>query len=108
MAAPKPNEPEYVFLHDLKACGQGDTYAAIVNDTLGLGMKIGFNKRQLPYFMEWMSTASGDYALGLEPANSSVYGRTYHEREGTVHMLAPFEKEVINLTFTVLEGKEIA
>ena len=107
MAAPKPNEPEYVFLHDLKANEQGNTFAAIVNDELGLGMKITYHKQQLPYFMEWMSTAAGDYALGLEPANASVYGRLHHEKEGTVPMLAPFVKKRIELTFTVLEKDEI-
>ena len=56
--------------------------------------------------MEWKSTASGDYVLGLEPANSSVYGRPYHEAEGSLHRLSPFAKERNVLTFTVLEGEE--
>ena len=42
--------------------------------------------------------------LGLEPANSSVYGRPFHEKEGTLHTIAPFAKEKNVLTFTVLEG----
>ena len=56
--------------------------------------------------MEWKSTAAGDYVIGLEPANSSVYGRPYHEKEGTVHRIAPFAKEKNVLTFTVLDGAE--
>ena len=44
--------------------------------------------------------------LGLEPANSSVYGRPYHEAEGSLHRLPPFAKERNVLTFTVLEGEE--
>jgi hypothetical protein len=56
--------------------------------------------------MEWKSTASGDYVIGLEPANSSVYGRPWHEERGSVHHLAPFKKETNRLTFTVLDGKE--
>lgn len=44
--------------------------------------------------------------IGLEPANSSVYGRPYHEERGTVHKLAPFAKEKNVLNFTLLDGEE--
>ena len=106
MDPPKDNEPEYVFIHDLKTDESGDTCAIAVNESLGLGFKIGWNVRNLPYFMEWKSTASGDYVIGLEPANSSVYGRPWHEERGTVHRLAPFASEKNVLTFTVLDGQE--
>ena len=56
--------------------------------------------------MEWKSTASGDYVIGLEPANSSVHGRPWHEERGSVHHLAPFAKEKNELTFTILDGAE--
>ena len=58
--------------------------------------------------MQWKSLASGDYVIGLEPANSSVYGRKYHEERGDLHTIAPFEKEVRQLTITILEGEELA
>lgn len=104
MDPPKDNEPEYVFIHDLACTKDGRGVVCVVNEKLGLGLKIGFTRENLPYFMEWKSTASGDYVLGLEPANSSVYGRPFHEKEGTLHRLAPFAKEKNVLTFTVLEG----
>ncbi len=44
--------------------------------------------------------------IGLEPANSSVYGRKYHVERNDLHTLKPFEKEKIQLVFTLLEGKE--
>ena len=49
--------------------------------------------------MEWKSLASGDYVVGLEPANSSVYGRAYHEE--------PFAREKNRLVITILEGEEL-
>lgn len=106
MDTPKDNEPEYVFIHDLKTDENGDTEVLVVNRPLGLGLKISYNVKYLPYFMEWKSTASGDYVIGLEPANSSVYGRPYHEEQNSVHKLAPFAKETNVLTFTVLDGEE--
>ncbi|MBR1820635.1 MAG: aldose 1-epimerase family protein [Clostridia bacterium] len=105
MDPPKDNEPEYVFIHDLKTDASGDTCAIAVNAALGLGLRIGWNVKNLPRFMEWKSTASGDYVIGLEPANSSVYGRPWHEARNDVHRLAPFASETNVLTFTVLDGQ---
>ena len=105
MDPPKDNEPEYVFIHDLKPDDDGSLRAVAVNEALGLGLEIAWNEANLPYFMEWKSTASGDYVIGLEPANSSVYGRPWHEARGTVHYLAPFATETNVLTFTILDGK---
>lgn len=106
MDAPKDNEPEYVFIHDLKKRPDGSVTVLVVNRPLGLGLKLSWNTENLPYFMEWKSTASGDYVIGLEPANSSVYGRPYHEEHGNVHRLDPLAEESNELTFTVLDGGE--
>ena len=106
MDPPRDNEPEYVFIHDLKPEADGSLRAVAVNHGLGLGLEIGWNVKNLPCFMEWKSTASGDYVIGLEPANSSVYGRPWHEARGSVHHLAPFATETNVLTFTILDGKE--
>lgn len=106
MVAPKDQEPEYVFIHDMKKDEEGNTCALVINEELGIGLKLSWNMKHLPYFMEWKSTASGDYVIGLEPSNSSVYGRPYHEKNGDLHMLAPFEKETNILTFQFLDGKE--
>lgn len=105
MEAPRDNEPEYVFIHELAADENGDTFAAVINRKLGIGVKISFNKKELPYFMEWKSLASGDYVVGLEPANSSVYGRKFHEERGDLHTMEPFAKENKRLVFTFLDGE---
>ena len=104
MDAPKDNEPEYVFIHEPVADENGNVIVCVLNEQLKLGLRLSYTATNLPRFMEWKSTASGDYVVGLEPSNSSVYGRLYHEREGSVHHLAPFAKETNVLTFTVLDG----
>jgi len=105
MDAPKPNEPEYVFIHELATDGEGNSFAAIFNEELSLGVKLSFNTRFLPRFMQWKSTAAGDYVMAFEPANSRVYGRLDHERAGDLHKLGPFEREVNELEVTVLDGE---
>ena len=104
MDAPKDNEQEYVFIHSLNYDENGNTMVCVLNKPLGIGLKLEFNKKNLPYFMEWKSTGSGDYVVGLEPANSSVYGQPYHVKNGDLHKLAPFGKETNVLKFTVLDG----
>ena len=46
------------------------------------------------------------FAFGLEPSNSSVQGRGWHEQRGDLHTLAPQGTERKSLTFTVIEGAE--
>lgn len=104
MEAPKDNEPEYVFLHEMAADQEGNTFAAVMNHELGIGLKIEYNCRQLPYFMQWKSIASGDYVMGLEPANSSVYGKPYHIKENSLHQMGPFAEERKKIVLTFLSG----
>ena len=85
--------------------GHGNSFAAIVNDQLGIGVRLDFNQKALPYFMEWMSMKRGDYVIGLEPSNSSVYGRKFHEKRGDLHTMEPFAKETFHLSFTVLKDE---
>jgi hypothetical protein len=106
MEAPRDLEAEYVFIHDMAADAEGNTFAAIVNDTRQRGVCIRYNRRQLPYFMQWKSIASGDYVVGLEPSNSSVYGREYHEKRGDLHTLPPFGAQTVEWRIQILDGYE--
>ncbi|MHB8062611.1 MAG: aldose 1-epimerase family protein [Ruminiclostridium sp.] len=105
MDAPIDNALEQVFTHKLIGDKEGNTFAALINDALQLGVLLEFNQRFLPNFMEWKSIASGDYVLGLEPANSSVLGRLDQKQKG-LHMIAPFDTENIELRITILDGNE--
>ncbi len=102
-SAPKDGEAEYVYIHQLAEDPAGNSFAALVNDGLGFGIRLDFDRKMQPYFMEWMSMKTGDYVIGLEPSNSSVYGRKYHEAQGTMHRIAPFATETYHLRFTILK-----
>ncbi|MCI8745891.1 MAG: aldose 1-epimerase family protein [Lachnospiraceae bacterium] len=106
MEAPKPEEPEYVFIHDLKTDENQNTYVCVMNREKEIGLKIEFNMKYLPYFMEWKSIAAGDYVIGLEPSNSSVYGKAWHVEHDCVHYLEPFASETNVLKFTIADTKE--
>lgn len=106
MEPPRDGEPEYVFIHDLKTDENLDTAVCVVNRDRQIALKIAFNTKNLPYFMEWKSIASGDYVLGLEPSNSSVYGKKWHVEHDCVHELEPFATETNVLKFTIADGRE--
>ncbi|WP_316670112.1 aldose 1-epimerase family protein [uncultured Propionibacterium sp.] len=103
---PRPGIPESVYLHTLAAADDGSTFAGVVNDELGLALVVEFSTREFPFFMEWKSMASGDYVVGLEPSNSSVHGRGYHEGRGDLHRLPALASETKHLRFTVLSTPE--
>ncbi len=102
MELPVDNEPERVYLHELAADQNGDTFACLFNNKKNIGIKIKFNKRYLPKFVQWKSIASGDYVMGLEPTNSDVYGRKHEGSQ--IHKLMPFESEEIRIELEILNG----
>lgn len=103
MEAPQVNEPERVYLHDLASDNDGNTFAAAYSHTLGIGIKISFNKKYLPKFVQWKSLQAGDYVMGLEPTNSGVYGRC---AEKDIHIIPAQGSEVIELDIEFFEGAD--
>lgn len=103
MEAPEDGKPEEVFFHQVQADENGDTYATVINKELGLGLKVHYNKNQLPNLTQWKSAASGDYALGLEPCNCRVSGQTWEKENHTLKTLKGGEKKVVELKFEVIE-----
>ncbi len=105
MDPPVPGAPEQVFIHKLQADSDENTFAAIINENINLGIKLNFNKSVLPRFMEWKSIASGDYVMGLEPANSNVLGRLKQKEEG-LPMLQPHESKTVEIRIEILDGSD--
>ena len=102
MDDPVDNAPEQVFLYVPAADEAGNTFAAVVNDRLGLAMCIRWNVKQIPFLTQWKTIASGDYALALEPCNAGFESR----EDARVQVLPPMGKHVNRYSLTILEGKE--
>ena len=52
-----------------------DAKVSLVNDKLGKAFTVEYSKETLPYFVQWKSMASGDYAIGLEPCTTELDDR---------------------------------
>jgi len=104
MDKPIPNEQEYVFIHTPSARKDGKSIVGVYNTELKIGVSIEYEPDKLPYFMEWKSLGSGDYALGFEPANGNVLGRQYHHDNKSLPMIHSFETRTFELKITILDG----
>lgn len=102
MDAPKDGYPEQVFYHELGADAAGNTFCALKNSRLGMALKVGFNKNELPVFTQWKSIASGDYVMGMEPGICHVEGMARERELGTLVTLRPGQTRSHTLTLSVL------
>lgn len=101
MGAPIDNAPEQVYLYRMAGDADGNTFAALVNDELGIGLCIRWNVNELPLLTQWKSLASGDYAMAVEPTNTGFGGRK--AAGGT---LAPLAAKSFTLHFCILDGAD--
>ena len=63
---------------------------------MGKTFTVQYSQETLPWFLEWKSMASGDYALGLEPATTELDDRF------TYKQIQPKEKISFKLEFSVI------
>lgn len=98
---------EQCFYHKPAAAGDGTSLALLLNGGLNLAVWIKYNVNQLPCLTQWKCMASGDYALGIEPANCHVEGRAKERLKGTLQSLEPFATREFELEIGVLDGSEI-
>ena len=62
-----PNQPECCYYLTMK-----EPKATLVNEKLGKAFTLSYSADTLPFFLEWKSMASKDYALGLEPCTTML------------------------------------
>ena len=97
---------ERQYYHALAAREDGSTLAALVNDRLGLGLCLRFNRRELPCFSHWKVCRKGEYVLAFEPGNCYPWGRDRLRREKLLETLAPMERHSVGFVIEILDGPE--
>ena len=98
---------EQVFYHDPATKEDGKVTATLFNKDLGnngLSLNLTFNKKQLPYFVEWKQVGEGDYVVGLEPATWYTQGRCEARKRGELTFIEPGEIKYVELEIAVCEG----
>lgn len=90
MDEPQPNNEECVFYHTIQ---EGDI--KVINKKLNKVFRMQFDSNKLPHFIEWKSMVSGAYALGIEPATTTL------DDDFVTNKLSPQESKNISIKITV-------
>ncbi len=101
--APKLGYAEQVFWHEIPGDQAGYASATLKNPALGLGLRVSYNVKELPYLVEWKQLGFGDYVVGLEPANCFPVGQAKFAEMGKLRQLEPGEVVRHRVVLEVIE-----
>jgi hypothetical protein len=102
---PTPGYREQVFRHTVKADASGKARVEIENPTLGVGLRLTYDRAVLPHLFQWKMMGQGTYVLGIEPGNSSgIEGRAVARQRNDLPMLEPGESRAYRLELEVFES----
>ncbi len=88
---------EKVYFHELKPNKEEMLQYRLVNFELMMGVKVTWEKAQLPWLTQWKMTGESEYVLGLEPGNALPLGRNEIRNSGIAEYLDPFQEKNIHL-----------
>lgn len=104
MEKPEMNRDEQCYFH---TDHEGEGFAMLHNEKLGIAGIVRFDPKVLPLLCEWKCMRAGDYALGLEPTTSGVLNRAVARENGLLTYLAPGEKRVYDLEIEFTDDVEL-
>lgn len=102
--APRAGLPERCYAHQMQADEDGNVRASILNEKQQCGAYVQYRAAELPYFMQWKTTACGTYVCGLEPGNAPLVSRSELRKRGQLPVLAPGESWNFQVQLGVLES----
>ena len=70
---------------------------ALDNPALGVGARLTYETRHLPYLIQWKCMRSGEYALGIEPGNNLISSLPNERAAGRGAVLKPFERHEVRM-----------
>jgi acylphosphatase len=93
-----------IYFHDTIA-KDGLSGYVIVNDKLGLGVHVTYDKKNLPELINWVNLETGRNVVEVGPSNCKCYGRKSEREAGTLQYLEAGEIREYKMCFKVLDGK---
>lgn len=105
--APQPGFAEQVYFFELLADAQQRTQALLRNAHGTRGVRMLFNKEQLPCFTVWKNTTAltDGYVTGLEPGTNFPNPRSYEGEQGRVVKLPPGGRFVFDYQLEYLSSE---
>ena len=107
--APDPTYTERVYYHEEMVADENGRLTATIHNPhfpiaggeRPLSVHLSWQQSQLPKLVQWKMPGAGVHVLGIEPANCYVEGRVVERERGTLEMLAPGEKRLFELEFSI-------
>lgn len=103
---PVQNIGERCYSVDLNPDNTGRVSVKFLNDALGLGVELSYQKEQLPFLNEWKMLNTKEYVVGLEPCTALPQGYKKAKETNTIVTLKPGESRVFEITYKILDGQE--
>lgn len=92
---------------DIKPNEKGICKTSIINHKLNLMVEISFNKKELPWFTNWLHFKKGEYVVGLEPGTNPPIGQAKARKDNSLIFLKPHETRKYNIKITVKNSDKI-
>jgi galactose mutarotase-like enzyme len=93
---------ESVIYIDPEADAEHKVHCGLWNKERDLGLRITFDKRELPCLTNWHHFAEHEYVTGIEPGTNPPIGQKAARESNKLTRLAPGEKKEITLTLSIL------
>lgn len=97
---------EDVAFIDPAADDSGKCTAGVYNPNLSFGLSMDFDKRQLPWLINWQHWGENEYVVALEPGTNPPIGQAKAREEGILIELEPGESRTYQLDFKIVTSEE--
>jgi hypothetical protein len=94
---------EEVAFIDIAPDASGHCTAGIYNNKINLALAVRFNKKELPWLINWQHWGKGEYVTALEPATNPPIGQAKARAQNKLILLEPGETRIYNLEMEVLD-----
>lgn len=92
---------EEVALIDIEADAENISVCGLNNKSLGINIKLKFQKDQLPWLANWQHWGKGEYVCGLEPSTNPLSGQKKARELNELIFLQPGETKTYDLELSV-------
>ena len=97
---------EDVGIIDINSDAEGKSVCGLYNSKINLALALRFQKKQLPWLINWQHWGQGEYVTGLEPSTHPLTGQAKAREDKTLLFLEPGEKRNYDLEIEVLFNEE--
>ena len=93
---------EEVAMIDIEHDANDQCTCGLYNAKLQLALSLTFNKKQLPWLINWQHWGKNEYVTGLEPSTNTLVGQAKAREQKELIFLQPFETRSYDLKIDVL------